>query len=151
MKEKVVSQKRSHELYALLPRRKTRPFHFILVRQLIYMYIHIHLVFPQLQQQMETTITPKKNMVKQKTGDYHHHHRNTRSLSHGSAALVRETYDEAAAPRRLRDRHRGGHKARREVLRRALTPPTPPRLSWRWLNFRPTPSRLSNMSITTLY
>ena len=38
------------------------------------------------------------------------------------------------------------HSARKEVLRRALTPP-PRRLSLRWFNFRPTPSRLSNMSV----
>ncbi|CAN1346988.1 hypothetical protein LINPERPRIM_LOCUS40950 [Linum perenne] len=34
----------------------------------------------------------------------------------------------------------------REVLRRALMPPSK-RPSLRWLNFRPTPSRLSNMSM----
>nr|KYP33115.1 hypothetical protein KK1_046062 [Cajanus cajan] len=34
----------------------------------------------------------------------------------------------------------------KEVLRRALTPPTTRRIGFRWLNFRPTPSRLSNMS-----
>ncbi|KAG4981419.1 hypothetical protein JHK84_034995 [Glycine max] len=43
-----------------------------------------------------------------------------------------------------------GEKKRRvaskEILRRALTPP-PKRLGLRWLNFRPTPSRLSNMSM----
>ncbi|CAN8259223.1 unnamed protein product [Cochlearia groenlandica] len=33
----------------------------------------------------------------------------------------------------------------REVLRRALTPPTR-RMNLRWLNFRPTPSRLCKMS-----
>ncbi|XP_054813902.1 uncharacterized protein LOC129314482 [Prosopis cineraria] len=33
-----------------------------------------------------------------------------------------------------------------EILRRALTPP-PRRLKLRWLNFRPTPSRLSVMSM----
>ncbi|KAK7324598.1 hypothetical protein VNO77_28292 [Canavalia gladiata] len=36
--------------------------------------------------------------------------------------------------------------ASKEILRRALTPP-PKRLGLRWLNFRPTPSRLSNMSM----
>ncbi|KAL2331469.1 hypothetical protein Fmac_019050 [Flemingia macrophylla] len=43
-----------------------------------------------------------------------------------------------------------GEKKRRlaskEILRRALMPPTK-RLGLRWLNFRPTPSRLSNMSM----
>ena len=34
-----------------------------------------------------------------------------------------------------------------EILKRALTPP-PRRLGLRWLNFRPTPSRLSNMSLS---
>ncbi|KAL4619523.1 hypothetical protein ACB092_06G085200 [Castanea dentata] len=38
------------------------------------------------------------------------------------------------------------HSARKEVLRRALIPP-PRRFSLRWFNFRPTPSRLSNMSV----
>ncbi|KAG7577375.1 hypothetical protein ISN45_Aa03g016610 [Arabidopsis thaliana x Arabidopsis arenosa] len=33
----------------------------------------------------------------------------------------------------------------REVLRRALTPPIRP-MNLRWLNFRPTPSRLCKMS-----
>ncbi|KAI4333709.1 hypothetical protein L6164_018482 [Bauhinia variegata] len=37
-------------------------------------------------------------------------------------------------------------QASREILRRAITPP-PRRLGLRWLNFRPTPSRLSNMSM----
>ncbi|MED6159424.1 hypothetical protein PIB30_042275 [Stylosanthes scabra] len=37
--------------------------------------------------------------------------------------------------------------ASKEILRRALTPPPPRRLGLRWLNFRPTPSRLSNMSM----
>ncbi|XP_057454882.1 uncharacterized protein LOC130746318 [Lotus japonicus] len=36
--------------------------------------------------------------------------------------------------------------ASKEILRRALTPP-PRRLALRWLNFKPTPSRLSNMSM----
>lgn len=36
--------------------------------------------------------------------------------------------------------------ASKEILRRALTPP-PRRLGLRWLNFKPTPSRLSNMSM----
>ncbi|CAK7327577.1 unnamed protein product [Dovyalis caffra] len=38
------------------------------------------------------------------------------------------------------------HQANREILRRALAP-TNQRLTLRWLNFRPTPSRLSNMSM----
>ncbi|XP_062170162.1 uncharacterized protein LOC133875908 [Alnus glutinosa] len=37
------------------------------------------------------------------------------------------------------------NNASKEVLRRALTPPIR-RFSLRWLNFRPKPSRLSNMS-----
>nr|KYP39953.1 hypothetical protein KK1_038728 [Cajanus cajan] len=36
--------------------------------------------------------------------------------------------------------------ARKEILRRALMPPTKC-LGLRWLNFKPTPSRLSNMSM----
>ncbi|KAG7024857.1 hypothetical protein SDJN02_13676, partial [Cucurbita argyrosperma subsp. argyrosperma] len=38
------------------------------------------------------------------------------------------------------------NQGRREVLRRALMPPTR-KPTLRWLNFRPTPSRLSNMSM----
>ncbi|KAK7313009.1 hypothetical protein VNO77_37327 [Canavalia gladiata] len=34
----------------------------------------------------------------------------------------------------------------KEVLRRALIPPPTQRIGLRWLNFRPIPSRLSNMS-----
>ncbi|KAK9072313.1 hypothetical protein SSX86_008746 [Deinandra increscens subsp. villosa] len=36
--------------------------------------------------------------------------------------------------------------ASKEMVRRALTPPAR-RLSWRWFDFRPTPSRLSVMSM----
>lgn len=36
----------------------------------------------------------------------------------------------------------------KEILRRALTPP-PKRLGLRWLNFKPTPSRLSIMSMAS--
>uniref|UniRef100_A0A6N2L815 Uncharacterized protein n=1 Tax=Salix viminalis TaxID=40686 RepID=A0A6N2L815_SALVM len=38
------------------------------------------------------------------------------------------------------------HQANREILRRALAPPNR-RLTLRWFNFQPTPSRLSNMSM----
>ncbi|KAH7860162.1 hypothetical protein Vadar_010086 [Vaccinium darrowii] len=38
------------------------------------------------------------------------------------------------------------HRANKEILRRALTPPVR-RQSGRWWNFRPTPSRLCNMSM----
>ncbi|XP_050219229.1 uncharacterized protein LOC126669726 [Mercurialis annua] len=38
------------------------------------------------------------------------------------------------------------HQASKEILRRALTPPHR-KMSLRWWNFRPTPSRLSNMSM----
>lgn len=38
--------------------------------------------------------------------------------------------------------------ASKEILRRALTPP-PKRLGLRWLNFKPTPSRLSIMSLAS--
>ncbi|XVE80196.1 hypothetical protein DITRI_Ditri14bG0120200 [Diplodiscus trichospermus] len=36
--------------------------------------------------------------------------------------------------------------ANKEILRRALTPPNR-KMTFRWWNFRPTPSRLSNMSM----
>nr|BAF02554.1 hypothetical protein [Nicotiana benthamiana] len=35
--------------------------------------------------------------------------------------------------------------ANKEIIKRALTPPAP-RLTLRWLDFKPTPSRLCNMS-----
>ncbi|KAG6637372.1 hypothetical protein I3843_11G169500 [Carya illinoinensis] len=58
----------------------------------------------------------------------------------GSVRCTRHGY---AVPE-TSSRRRYGSK---EVLvRRALTPPTR-RLSLRWWNFRPTPSRLSNMSV----
>ncbi|KAI3686271.1 hypothetical protein L1987_79945 [Smallanthus sonchifolius] len=38
------------------------------------------------------------------------------------------------------------HRASKEMVRRALTPPAR-RLTWRWFDFRPTPSRLSVMSM----
>ncbi|GKC11892.1 hypothetical protein Tco_1008674 [Tanacetum coccineum] len=37
-------------------------------------------------------------------------------------------------------------RASKEIVRRALTPPAR-RLTWRWFDFRPTPSRLSVMSM----
>lgn len=40
--------------------------------------------------------------------------------------------------------------ASKEILRRALTPP-PKRLGLRWLNFKPTPSRLSIMSMASWF
>ncbi|KAJ0578611.1 hypothetical protein HanIR_Chr05g0249871 [Helianthus annuus] len=44
------------------------------------------------------------------------------------------------------DRRR--HHASKEMVRRALTPPAR-RLTWRWFDFRPTPSRLSVMSMAS--
>ncbi|KAJ7948610.1 hypothetical protein O6P43_029060, partial [Quillaja saponaria] len=44
------------------------------------------------------------------------------------------------------ERFRRNNTSNKEVLRRALTPPTRP-LSLRWWNFQPSPSRLSNMSV----
>ncbi|EEF29697.1 uncharacterized protein LOC8268674 [Ricinus communis] len=44
------------------------------------------------------------------------------------------------------DKLRRHHQASREILRRALAPPNR-KMSLRWWNFRPTPSRLSNMSM----
>ncbi|EOY12851.1 hypothetical protein QUC31_002020 [Theobroma cacao] len=38
------------------------------------------------------------------------------------------------------------NSANKEILRRALTPPNR-KMTLRWWNFRPTPSRLSNMSM----
>ncbi|WCJ32145.1 hypothetical protein M5689_013585 [Euphorbia peplus] len=40
------------------------------------------------------------------------------------------------------------HNAKKEILRRALSPPAR-RMSLRWCNFRPTPSRLSNMCMAS--
>ncbi|KAL3645491.1 hypothetical protein CASFOL_010671 [Castilleja foliolosa] len=58
--------------------------------------------------------------------------------------LVRYQYrHEVAVPEnRLRNRQ----PACKEIVLRALTPPSQ-RLSWRWRNFRPTPSRFSNVSM----
>lgn len=42
-------------------------------------------------------------------------------------------------------KRRPARHANMEIVKRALTPPIR-RLSLRWWNFRPTPSRLSNMS-----
>ncbi|KAJ1402711.1 hypothetical protein SESBI_27804 [Sesbania bispinosa] len=57
----------------------------------------------------------------------------------GSARCARHGY--VVPGERLKKR-----VASKEILRRALTPP-PRRLGLRWLNFKPTPSRLSNMSM----
>ncbi|KAI9078882.1 hypothetical protein K1719_039152 [Acacia pycnantha] len=57
----------------------------------------------------------------------------------GSVRCTRHGY--AVPERRLKKR-----PTSQEILRRALTPP-PRRLALRWLNFRPTPSRLSVMSM----
>ncbi|XP_065864547.1 uncharacterized protein [Euphorbia lathyris] len=40
------------------------------------------------------------------------------------------------------------YSAKKEIIRRALSPPAK-RMSLRWCNFRPTPSRLSNMSMAS--
>ncbi|KAE9609973.1 hypothetical protein Lalb_Chr07g0181711 [Lupinus albus] len=59
----------------------------------------------------------------------------------GSVLCVRHGYVVPPSEKRMKKR-----LASKEILRRALTPP-PKRLALRWLNFRPTPSRLSNMSM----
>ncbi|KAL2473201.1 uncharacterized protein Fot_48937 [Forsythia ovata] len=65
----------------------------------------------------------------------------TSSTQYGSR-LVRGFQHEATLPsNRLRRQ-----QANKEIIRRALTPPCH-RPSWRWWNFRPTPSRLSKMSM----
>ncbi|KVI10508.1 hypothetical protein Ccrd_011097 [Cynara cardunculus var. scolymus] len=55
-----------------------------------------------------------------------------------SSLVRRNSSREMVVPRRRR--------ASKEIVRRALTPPAR-RLSKRWLDFRPTPSRLSVMSM----
>ncbi|XVF70357.1 hypothetical protein PTKIN_Ptkin11bG0155600 [Pterospermum kingtungense] len=57
----------------------------------------------------------------------------------GSAPCSRHGY---MLPRRNMKRD----SANKEILRRALTPPNR-KMTLRWWNFRPTPSRLSNMSM----
>ncbi|KAL0406835.1 UNVERIFIED_CONTAM: hypothetical protein Slati_3997400 [Sesamum latifolium] len=65
------------------------------------------------------------------------------STSSGSHCMHRGHRNDQGATAGYRSRARQGSK---EVVRRALTPPCQkPR--WRWWNFRPTPSRLSNMSM----
>ncbi|KAK7267125.1 hypothetical protein RIF29_19789 [Crotalaria pallida] len=59
----------------------------------------------------------------------------------GSVRCARHGYAVPPSGDRMKKR-----VASKEILRRALTPP-PKRLALRWLNFRPTPSRLSNMSM----
>ncbi|GFZ04826.1 hypothetical protein Acr_17g0003980 [Actinidia rufa] len=66
----------------------------------------------------------------------------TRSSSCNSRS-VRSGHHEIPVPKN-KSRRCG---AQREILRRALTPPIR-RQSRRWWDFRPTPSRLSNMSMT---
>lgn len=62
----------------------------------------------------------------------------SRSPRRMNSSLVRRNNNrQAMAPRR---RH-----ASKEIIRRALTPPA--RRTWRWLDFRPKPSRLSVMSM----
>ncbi|OMP04624.1 hypothetical protein COLO4_09450 [Corchorus olitorius] len=53
----------------------------------------------------------------------------------------------SSSPRpRPRQNMRKSYSANKEILRRALTPPNR-KMTLRWWNFRPTPSRLSNMSM----
>ncbi|OMO80375.1 hypothetical protein CCACVL1_13008 [Corchorus capsularis] len=62
-------------------------------------------------------------------------------LNHpGSAPCSRHGY---MVPRQ---NMRKSYSANKEILRRALTPPNR-KMTLRWWNFRPTPSRLSNMSM----
>lgn len=65
-----------------------------------------------------------------------------RSMSLQTAS-VKQIRREAAIRKKLK-----GRKGDREVVKRALTRPIR-RPSLRWLNFRPTPSRLSNMSMAS--
>lgn len=58
-------------------------------------------------------------------------------------ASVKQIRREAAIRKKLK-----GRKGDREVVKRALTRPMR-RPSLRWLNFKPTPSRLSNMSMAS--
>ncbi|CAA7049616.1 unnamed protein product [Microthlaspi erraticum] len=60
----------------------------------------------------------------------------------GSAKCLRHGF---MVPSDEKLKRRGASDGSREVLRRALTPPIR-RMNLRWLNFRPTPSRLCKMS-----
>ncbi|CAI9772753.1 unnamed protein product [Fraxinus pennsylvanica] len=68
----------------------------------------------------------------------------TCSTQHGSRS-VRGFWHQAKAAALPSDRLRR-RQGNREIIRRALAPPCH-RPSWRWWNFRPTPSRLSKMSM----
>ncbi|KAK8647946.1 hypothetical protein V6N13_121670 [Hibiscus sabdariffa] len=57
----------------------------------------------------------------------------------GSAPCIRHGY---MLPRQNMRRYSGN----KEIIRRAITPPNR-KMTLRWWNFRPTPSRLSNMSM----
>ncbi|ESQ30144.1 hypothetical protein EUTSA_v10012270mg [Eutrema salsugineum] len=60
----------------------------------------------------------------------------------GSARCVRHGYMVPSREKLMRRASDGN----REILKRALTPPSHRRISHHWWNFRPTPSRLCNMS-----
>uniref|UniRef100_A0A1J3IH19 Uncharacterized protein n=1 Tax=Noccaea caerulescens TaxID=107243 RepID=A0A1J3IH19_NOCCA len=60
----------------------------------------------------------------------------------GSARCLRHGYMVPSREKLMRRASDGN----REILKRALTPPIHRQMSKRWWNFRPTPSRLCNMS-----
>ncbi|KAK4744299.1 hypothetical protein SAY87_010611 [Trapa incisa] len=70
----------------------------------------------------------------------------------GGSRSGRRSQAEISSPRNRRIAHAGcgeqlkGNYGQKEILRRALMSPARRRFSLRWLNFRPTPSRLSSMS-----
>lgn len=95
--------------------------------------LQIHLGFHSTLQKMPTIFEQQPGRRSNRGG------RSTcRSLSFGG--VLRGARNLTAAGDKCR-RNQGS----REVLRRALAPPSR-RPTLRWLNFRPTPSRLSNMS-----
>ncbi|KAL3503257.1 hypothetical protein ACH5RR_037706 [Cinchona calisaya] len=69
-----------------------------------------------------------------------------RVLPMKSSRLAKSLFPEIVAPISHHNDKFRRKQARKEILRRALTPPAR-RPTLRWLNFRPTPSRLCNMSM----
>ncbi|KAK4439215.1 hypothetical protein Salat_0256400 [Sesamum alatum] len=78
------------------------------------------------------------NIPKRYPASFRSHNFAYRGVS--TAPGSRYRFEMAVPENRLRRR-----QASKEIVRRALTPPCQ-RPSWRWRNFRPTPSRFSNIS-----
>ncbi|KAE8723509.1 NAC domain protein [Hibiscus syriacus] len=81
----------------------------------------------------------RRNYMTSSSSSFRNSRRCTCLSQPGSAPCSRHGY---MLPRQNMRRN-GGNK---EIIRRAITPPNR-KMTLRWWNFRPTPSRLSNMSM----